>query len=288
MATVASGDDCKPVTAETVHSVTSYISKRLKLSDTSLISVIKQERVEGSCYTKFTLAGESLAQPLVLFLSPDFRYLSTSLLDTTIDPEREMRQEVERNRVVLSLENSPSRGNQNAAVTVVQFSDFECPYCKQFAEWMSALPEDLRSQVRIVYKNFPLPIHPWAHEAAVLASCADLQSVDAFWRLHDFMFKNQKDLSPSTLHNRVQNFAQTIPGFSIKDLFACSARGQAEAAIYHDKLLVDELQIDSTPTIFLNGLRIESLGSLADLVEKLRQAFRTSAAQRPTTSQDRK
>jgi len=153
---------------------------------------------------------------------------------------------------------------------------------------MTALPEDLRSQVRIVYKNLPLAIHPWAHEAAVLAVCADLQSKDAFWQFHDFMFKNQKDLSLSTLHSRVQKFAETIPGFSTKDLFACSARGQTEAAIYHDKLLVDELQIDSTPTIFVNGLRIESLGSLADLEGRLRQALGTSAAQRPTTSQDRK
>jgi protein-disulfide isomerase len=205
----------------------------------------------------------------------------------TIDPEQEMREEVERNKVILSSEHSPIRGNKNVVVTIVEVSDFECPYCKQFAEWLSAVPEELQSQARIVYKNFPLEIHPWAHEAAVLASCADLQSEDAFWRLHDFMFKNQRVLSSSTLHDRVAKFVQTILEFSAKNLFASSGHGRAEAAIYHDKLLVDQLQIDSAPTIFLNVLRIDSLNSLADLKGKLLQALEAALSRRPTIIQDK-
>ena len=136
----ALADDCKPLTDQTKQSVISYISKRLRLPNASTISVSKQEFMPGSCYVKFTITGDSLSKPLILFLSPDQRFLSTSLLDTTLDPDQEGREEAERNKALLSEEGSPRRGNVDAKVTIVEFSDFECPYCKQFADWINALP----------------------------------------------------------------------------------------------------------------------------------------------------
>ena len=78
----------------------------------------------------------------------------------------------------------PTRGNPDGPVLIVEFSDFQCPYCTRGAETMAKVLEQYPNDVKFVFKHFPLGFHNWAKSAAIASHCAGLQSDDAFWTLH--------------------------------------------------------------------------------------------------------
>ena len=95
------------------------------------------------------------------------------------------------------------KGPENAQVTIVEYSDFQCPFCARAYHTMETeVLKEYGSRVRFVSKTFPLPFHPWAEAGAVAVKCVLQQSPDAYWRLYDYYFENQKDLSPSNLKDR--------------------------------------------------------------------------------------
>jgi len=263
--TLLADEQCKPLTDRAREAIATYLAKRLKLSDSRGLKIDKEEFVRNTCYRKFRLEGGSLRQPITLFLSPDLRFVSAALLDTALDPVEEERKEAERISALLQPAESPSRGRPGAPVTLVEFSDFQCPYCRRFDEWMGSLPAVTKAQVGLVYKHLPLPMHPWAHDAAELAACAGLQSPDAFWALHDFFFKEQEGLNTGNLSRRTAELASKVPNLNVQDLLTCSNSHKADPIIARDEELANALEISATPTVFANGLRARGLRSIDDL-----------------------
>jgi protein-disulfide isomerase len=155
-------------------------------------------------------------------------------------------------RAKLRLDGDPSKGLADARVTIVEFSDYQCPHCRQLYTIMQAV-EQKYPQVRIVYKDFPLAgIHPWAMTAAIGGRCAFVQSPQGFWTVHDLIFENQDVISSENVYQKVIDFA--VRAGLDKDAFkVCLALPEAKAAIQAD---VDEgkaVQLSSTPTVFVNG-----------------------------------
>jgi protein-disulfide isomerase len=155
-------------------------------------------------------------------------------------------------RAKLRLEGDPTKGPADARVTIVEFSDYQCPHCRQLYTVMQVV-EQKYPQVRIVYKDFPLAaIHPWATTAAVGARCAFAQSPEGFWNVHDMIFENQDVISSENVYQKVIDFAVRA-GLDKEAFKVCLALPDAKAAIQAD---VDEgkaVQISSTPTVFVNG-----------------------------------
>jgi protein-disulfide isomerase len=149
-------------------------------------------------------------------------------------------------------EGNPSKGPADARVTVVEFSDFECPHCRQLYGAMKMF-EPKYPQIRVVFKDFPITsIHPWAMTAALGARCAYMQSPDAFWTVHNQIFENQELISATNVWDKLLEYAATA-GLD-KDAFkACMASPEAQKAV--DANIADgkALQIGSTPTVFVNG-----------------------------------
>lgn len=155
-------------------------------------------------------------------------------------------------RSKLRLEGDPSKGPADARVTLVEFSDYQCPHCRQLYTVMQVVEQKF-PQVRVVHKDFPLAgIHPWATTAAVGARCAFAQSEQGFWRVHDMIFQNQDLISSENVYEKTIDFA--VRAGLDKDAFkVCMALPDAKAAIQAD---IDEgkaVQISSTPTVFVNG-----------------------------------
>jgi protein-disulfide isomerase len=239
-----------------------YLSKWLEVEN---LSIESDEIIPGTCYRKLGIKGA--AHP-TFFLSADQRFLSGSLLDTAVDPEqqRKIAQE-EANRILLA-DPSPSRGapSASAPVTIVEFGDFQCSYCKKFHELLAS-----QEQVRLVFKHLPIQGHTWAHDSAAFAVCADAQSSSAFWQLHDFFFENQATLTASNLEARTMEFVGSLTGINGSRLLECVHSGQAEAKIVKDTELAKEFRVNGTPTIFVNGRRggvIQSQDDLNNLVKK--------------------
>ncbi|MEI8298306.1 MAG: thioredoxin domain-containing protein [Pseudomonadota bacterium] len=141
----------------------------------------------------------------------------------------------------------PARGLAGAAVTVVEFADFQCPYCVNIAPTLSRLLADHPSHVRLEFRQLPLTtLHAEAERAAEASVCADEQQ--RFWEFHDAVFATQGRFDAGTLIE-----SATKVGVDIKAFRECLTSGRPEKVIKRDTQAADELAIAGTPAIFVNG-----------------------------------
>lgn len=168
-------------------------------------------------------------------------------------------------RAHIQTANSPSVGPTDAVVTVVEFSDFECPVCRALHDAVRNLLPNY-SQVRLVFKDFPLDqIHPWARTAALAGRCAYQQDPKAFWKMYDLIYDNQDVISAENAWGQMTDFAGRS-GLNLDTFKACMASPEAGAVIDASRANGLELEVGSTPTIFVNGRRI--VGADAHLLEQ--------------------
>jgi protein-disulfide isomerase len=152
----------------------------------------------------------------------------------------------------MNIEGNPSVGPANARVTIVEFSDFECPHCRELYRALKTL-EPLYPQVRVVFKDFPLTqIHPWTGTASVGARCAYMQSPDAFWQFHDAIFENQDLISTENVWEKLTGFAKTA-GLDTDAFKACMSSPEAPKAVEANRADGLAVGVTSTPTVFVNG-----------------------------------
>jgi protein-disulfide isomerase len=190
-----------------------------------------------------------------LFISPDQRFVTETLLDTWIDPTVERERAARVAEAALLADASPSKGPSGAAVTAVEFSDFECPFCKRAADALADMPEDIRQDVRVVFKQRPLSMHKWARRAALASVCASLQSEDAFWAVEKLLFANQEQIKADTLDGTIRGLAAGLPQLDMGRLEACLAANEGAATLVRDERLAEAYHVDVAPTIFVNGVR---------------------------------
>jgi protein-disulfide isomerase len=154
-------------------------------------------------------------------------------------------------RYEVPVDDDPVLGPQNAAITIIEFSDYECPYCRR---WHSDVFENLRDaysdQVRFVYRDFPLSsIHPNALPAAEAANCANEQG--AFWEFHDKLFSMEQGLGSEAY----QQYASQL-GLDESAFGECLESGRFRSEVQADYDFAAELGIRSTPTFFINGIAV--------------------------------
>ena len=160
----------------------------------------------------------------------------------------------------LKTEGAPGMGTQGAPVVIVEFSDFECPFCKNEASvlrknLLSTYPKD----VHLYFKQFPLEsLHPWARTAALASRCVYRQSADAFWAYHDWIFDKQGDITPENVKDKIQEWAKSTKGVDAAQLGSCLDNKSTDLEVTKDIADGRALKVDSTPTMFINGRRIAS------------------------------
>ena len=147
--------------------------------------------------------------------------------------------------------NAPSRGPKNAPVTIVEFSDFQCPFCGRVEPTLKQIEDEYKGKVRIVWKNQPLSFHPNAMPAAEAAMAAYEQGNDKFWAMHDKLFANQTALGPQ-LYEQV---AREI-GLDVSKWKSSVESHAASAAIQADMSAGSAVGASGTPTFFINGKRV--------------------------------
>jgi protein-disulfide isomerase len=145
----------------------------------------------------------------------------------------------------------PAKGPQSAPVTIVEFSDFQCPYCRQLVPTLDQVHQKYGDKVRIVFRQFPLPDHPAARKAAEAALCANEQG--KFWELHDQMFNNQQALAPEQL----KSAAATL-GLNAATFNQCLDSGKTGKEIEADVKAGVAAGVQGTPTFFVNGRSLSS------------------------------
>jgi predicted DsbA family dithiol-disulfide isomerase len=148
--------------------------------------------------------------------------------------------------VEIELEGAPSRGSPMAPVTIVEFSDFECPYCGQAHPILAHVMDELEGRVRLVFRHFPLSAHPNAMPAARAAIAAGNQG--KFWEMHDMLFEHQGQLEEDDLARYAEELGLDMARFRT-DL----ASAETQRVIERDRELGERLGVEGTPSFFVNG-----------------------------------
>jgi protein-disulfide isomerase len=209
----------------------------------------KESQVAGLLETNIEVTIGENKQTVKFYASKDGKYLfQGEMSDLTKDPLAE-------NRARTQLKDSPILGDPNAPVTLVEYSDFECPVCKNLHDALRRLLPNY-PQVRVVFKDFPIEqIHPWARTAALAGRCAYQQDPKAFWKVYDLIYDNQEVISAENAWAKMLDYAGQT-GLNTDNFKACLASRDAGAAVDASRLNGQQLDVNSTPTVFVNGRRM--------------------------------
>jgi protein-disulfide isomerase len=168
-------------------------------------------------------------------------------------------------KVAVDIGNAPIWGKKDAPVKIIEFSDFQCPFCSRAAETVTELKKKYNGKIMIAYKQFPLPMHKDARPAAEASMCVNEQGTDKFWKFHDLAFKNQDKLDPTNL----EKFAKDA-GADAKKWKECFDAKKFSSAVQADMDYGEKVGVKSTPTFFINGqlvsgaVPIESFSEVID------------------------
>ena len=154
----------------------------------------------------------------------------------------------------LVSQHPPTLGALDAPITIVIFSDFECPYCRKLSTAIKDLDSEQKQKIKIVFRNFPLPIHRYAHTDAEITGCAAQQSNEAFWALYDYFYETadpQEDPTAGAIKLLEQRH-----DVNVLRIDSCLRAHESDRMIEHDIALGQKYGVSSTPTMFINGRRI--------------------------------
>lgn len=213
------------------------------------------ELIDAETTKKKSLPKQLLLPILIFVIAFGFGIGSGYLIwgqktkQTAENPQYRIPDDIQRHEV--SEDDDPSWGRDNAPITIIEFSDFECPYCRKWhLEVWPLIQKEYKNKVRLVYRDFPLEnIHFNATPAAAAANCANEQ--DAYWEFNDALFSMKYDFSVSTYQRYAQELNLDMDAFN-----EC-----IESKRYNEEILADlnyarSLGVQSTPTFFVNGLAV--------------------------------
>jgi protein-disulfide isomerase len=165
-------------------------------------------------------------------------------------------------RQTLRAADGPTLGSKTPTIEIVEFSDLQCPHCKAAAPVVEKLAADF-PQVRVTFQQFPLPasLHPWAMKAAKYADCVAKTNPDAFWKYIDSIFENQGSIALVTADDKLQQLA-TAAGLDGAKISACASAPETEARVNKSLHLGESLDVNETPSVFINGRRVLAVASI--------------------------
>ena len=215
-----------------------------------VVGTPRESPVEGLLETTIDLTIGENKQTVKFYISRDGKYLFRGdLSDMTKDPLAESRAQIQ-------MKDAPSLGDAKAAVTLVEYSDFECPVCRSLHDVLRGMLPNYAGKVRLVFKDFPLEqLHPWARTAAIAGRCAYQQDPQAFWKMYDFIYDNQEIISAANAWTKMTDYAGQS-GLDADAFKACMAGPEAGAAVNASRANGQLLDVNSTPTVFVNGRRL--------------------------------
>ena len=207
-----------------------------------------QTSVQSSGFQRPLIYSVLLVSVFVLGLVSGFLIWGGSTPVAANTPEAEQQQVT---RYPIEEGGNPSIGPVDAPITIIEFSDYQCPYCQKWeSEVFQRLLDEYPTQVRIVYRDFPLnSIHPQAAPAANAANCAGEQ--DAYWQFHDKLFSYEFDLGKEAYLNYARELELDMSSFTV-----CLESDRYAEEVSADISYAVDLGVQSTPTFFINGLYV--------------------------------
>lgn len=202
------------------------------------------------------LVSVNRQQPFHMYMAPEMKHVIIGQMQpfgpNPFEPAREK----------LKAADGPTRGATKPAIEIVEFSDLECPHCKAAVPVLEKLLTDF-PQVRLTFQQFPLPasLHPWAMKAAEYADCAGRQDPQGFWKFVDSVFENQGSIALATADDKLKELANAA-GLDGEKLATCAATPETESRVAKSIELGRLLDVNSTPTVFINGREVLGIANV--------------------------
>ncbi|HKD79648.1 MAG TPA: thioredoxin domain-containing protein [Candidatus Angelobacter sp.] len=275
--------DASPLSPEITHRILTELRSRYSVPpqiDIAL-STPKAGKTPGYDDIVVTFSGAGHSTSHDFLLSKDRKTLAHL---ETIDISQDLMSKID-------VKDRPVRGNPNAKVTIVNYDDFECPFCSRMHATLSSdLLKDYGDKVRIIYKDYPLvEIHPWAMRAAVDGNCLGQQNTQAYWDFADYVHANQKVVSGKSRSDAFANLDSAAKEQAQKHqldqdkLLACVQK-QDESQVRASMAEGDKLGVDSTPTLFVNGEKFMGVIPEQDFRAALDRALAEAGQQAPASA----
>jgi protein-disulfide isomerase len=257
----------KPTTAAVLPSeevVNAFLQQTLAYDSANSwkITSIKPAAAEGLAEVDVTISNSQGSQAQKFYVTPDGSHaIIGEILPFGARPFDAVREQLEKGI------NGPARGPAAAPVTVVEFSDLQCPHCKEEQPTLDRLAAEDKN-ARVVFQNFPLPMHDWAMKAATYADCVGRSSSDGFWKFVQSIYAAQSDITSANVDEKLSSFADAA-GVKGSDVAACATKPETATRVEHSIDLGKALEVNSTPTIFINGRKLSAGGLPYDVLQKL-------------------
>ena len=171
----------------------------------------------------------------------------------------------------------PVRGPADAPVTLVEFSDFQCPYCARASSLVDQLMERFPETLNVIYVHYPLPMHEWARPAAIASQCAAQQDDEAFWTLHDAYFDNQGLLTADNVMEQSETYLADA-SIDITAWKTCAtdessdAHKEAAQTVSANMQAGESVNVTGTPSFFINGEQVQGARSVDAFARRIEQA----------------
>jgi protein-disulfide isomerase len=241
----------EPVKPSMTHEqIANYIRKAFNVPANVGITVkenAESKSIPGTYPIMVEFKGEKGNQNQEAWVTKENTLIIGRTFDMSVDPYK-------KNLDKITLGNNvPVTGAPDAKVTIVEYSDFQCPYCSSAHVTVKDLLKQYEGKVKVAYKHLPLTnIHNWAEDAAVASVCVHKQKPDAFWKLSDYFFTNQKSITKETLAAKLQEFS-TQQSLNHEELKKCIADPASKQQVTADTAEAGTLGLSSTPSFMVNG-----------------------------------
>jgi len=228
---------------------------------------IKPTQAQGLSQVDLILTGPKGPQSVKLYVTEDGKHaLAGEIMPFGARPFAATEKELEKSVT------GPSRGPANAPVTLVEFSDLQCPHCKEEQPNLNRLADENKN-VRQIFQNFPLPSHDWSSKAAAYADCVGRGPSDVFFKFVDSIFAAQNDITAGNVDAKLTDLADKA-GAKGTEIAACAAKPETTSRVEKSVALGKSLEVNATPTLFINGRMIpggldyDTLKKIVDFAEK--------------------
>jgi protein-disulfide isomerase len=196
-------------------------------------------------------AMTQIREQIADFLRNERRAAAAKNLDARLKTEQKVTVNLKPFRLEFDNTGAATRGPANAPVTLIEFSDFQCPFCNRFVPTLKQVEEKYGDKVQVVYRQYPIPgLHPFAFKAAEASLCANDQG--KFWEMHDLMFQEQNRLAVRDLKVAAGRLRMDQKQFD-----ACLDSGRHTEQVQKDMSEGTRVGVTGTPAIFVNGIPLE-------------------------------
>jgi protein-disulfide isomerase len=230
------------------------------------VGEIRPSELPGLAEVSIVITNPQGSSPNRLLVSSDGKHAITGeILPFGAKPFDEARGKLEKGV------NGAAKGPEKAAVTIVEFSDMQCPHCAKAASTIDQLLAQ-EPEAHFIFQNFPLPMHNWAAKAAGYVDCVGRASVgqpanDAVWKFIQKTFDEQANITEANADEKLKAIA-TAAGANADEIAACATKPDTKARIEASVALGKSVGVNSTPTLFINGRSVAG-GAPVDVLKKI-------------------